>query len=60
MLAAKGAASTPADIVAELDIEDRLEAAELTLLRERMTLEQAKNKQDLLEKITLPQDHETN
>ena len=58
MLATKGAASTPADIVAELDIEDRLESAELTLLRERMALDQAKNKQDLLEKITLPQNHE--
>jgi HlyD family secretion protein len=53
-MAAKGAASAPTDIVAELDIADRLESAELTLLRERMTRDQAKNKQDVLEKITLP------
>ena len=54
MLATRGAATTPSDVVAELDVQDRLESAELTLLRERMTLDQAKNKQDLLEKITLP------
>ncbi len=54
MLATRGAAATPSDVVAELDVQDRLESAELTLLRERMTLDQAKNKQDLLEKITLP------
>jgi HlyD family secretion protein len=53
-LASKRATSTPADIVAELDIEDRLESAELTLLRERMLLEQARSKQGLLEKITFP------
>ena len=45
---------TAADIVAELDLEDRLESAELTLLRERMALDQAKTKLDVLEKITLP------
>ena len=54
LMAAKGAASAPADIVAGLDIEDRLESAELTLLRERMTRDQANTKQELLEKITLP------
>ena len=54
ILATKGTPSAPADIVAELDIEDRLESAELTLLRERLMLDQAKNRQDLLEKITRP------
>ena len=48
----KAGAATPADMVAELDIEDRLEAAEQTLERERMALEQAKAKQEVLEKYT--------
>ena len=52
MLAAKGVSASPADIIAELDIEDRLESAELTLLREKLMLDQAKNRQDVLEKIT--------
>jgi HlyD family secretion protein len=52
-LTKKGAEKTPADIIAELDIEDRLEAAELTLLRESQLRDQAKAKQDLLQKITV-------
>ena len=52
-LAKKAAEKTPTDIVAELDIEDRLESAELTLLRETMALDQAKNRLDLLQNITL-------
>jgi HlyD family secretion protein len=54
MLAARGAANAPSDIVAELDIEDRLESAELTLQRESIALDQARFKQDLLQKITMP------
>jgi HlyD family secretion protein len=52
-LTKKGAEKTPADLIAELDIEDRLEAAELTLLRENQLLDQAKTKQDLLQTINL-------
>ena len=52
-LTKKGAEKTPADLIAELDIEDRLEAAELTLLRESQLRDQAKAKQDLLQKITV-------
>jgi RND family efflux transporter MFP subunit len=40
--------------VAELDIEDRLEAAEAALQREKEALELARSKLDLLEKYTLP------
>ena len=48
-LAKKGAEKTPADILAELNIDDRLDSAELTLVRERMALDQAKIKQDVLQ-----------
>ena len=51
-LTKKGAEKAPADILAELDIEDRLESAELTLLHEKLALEQAKVKQNLLQEIT--------
>ncbi len=53
-LAAAGGAKTPADIVAEVDIQDRLEEAELSLARERRSLSQAKWKLEVLEKITGP------
>ena len=39
-------------MVAELEIEDRLEFAQQTLERERMALEQAKTKREVLEKYT--------
>jgi len=52
-VAASQGGSTPADIVAELDIEDRIEATELALEREKMALELAKTKRELLEKYTL-------
>jgi HlyD family secretion protein len=42
------------DIIAELDIEDRLEATELTLVREKSALERTKIKQNLLEHFTKP------
>jgi HlyD family secretion protein len=47
-------AMIPADIVAQLDIEDRLDATEETLARARTTLELAKSKQDLIENYTRP------
>ncbi|MFI5457215.1 MAG: sigma-70 family RNA polymerase sigma factor [Isosphaerales bacterium] len=52
-VAASKRGSTPADIVAELDIEDRIEATELALQREKMALDLAKAKRELLEKYTL-------
>jgi HlyD family secretion protein len=53
-LAKKGAEQAPTDILAELDIEDRVESAELTLVRERLALDQAKIKQDVLKEMTMP------
>ena len=50
--ARKGEEETPADVVAGLEIEDRLEAAEQALLRERIALDLAKTKQNVLEKYT--------
>jgi hypothetical protein len=52
--AAKAGTKTPADIVAELDIEDRLIDAERALEREKTSLEAAKTKIAVLEKFTLP------
>ena len=49
--ATKGARPT-ADIVAEIDIEDRIEAAGLTIEREKSALKQAKRKQEVLDKYT--------
>jgi HlyD family secretion protein len=51
-LAGKGEAATPADMVAELDVEDRLGSAERALERERRALERAKVRRDVLEKST--------
>ena len=48
------AVKTPADIVAELDIEDRLEAAGAAVQHEKEALELARSKLELLEKYTLP------
>jgi RNA polymerase sigma factor (sigma-70 family) len=50
--AARGGAAAPADIVAELEIEDRIEAAELALERENSALELAKTKQAVLQQYT--------
>lgn len=52
LLASRGDAVTPADLVAELDIEDRLEAAEQSLLREKLALELARTRQQVLQKYT--------
>ncbi len=51
-LARKAEAATAADMVAELDIEDRLEAAEQRLDRDKSALEQANAKLEVLEKYT--------
>jgi hypothetical protein len=48
----RGEAATPADIVAQLDVGDRLEAAEEAVERERKSLELAQNKLQILEKYT--------
>ena len=51
MLAKRGA-GTPADIVTELDMDDRLEATELELQRRRFSLEQAQTKLKVLKEYT--------
>ena len=51
-VAARGAATTPADIAAELDIEDRRDAADQTIEREKKALEQATAQLELLERYT--------
>jgi RND family efflux transporter MFP subunit len=45
-------AATPIDIVAELDLDDRLEAAEAAIERETKAVELAKTKLEVLEKYT--------
>ena len=45
-------AETPADIVAELDVADRLDAAEEALAREIMALEQAQTRKKVLQMFT--------
>jgi HlyD family secretion protein len=52
ILAAKGGSVSPTEIVAAIDIEDRLEDAEQTLLKERLATKLAKTQRDLLEKYT--------
>jgi HlyD family secretion protein len=52
ILAAKAGATSPTDIVAALDVDDRIATAEQTVRKERMVVEMAKAKQDLLEKYT--------
>jgi HlyD family secretion protein len=53
-LAPKGGAATAAEIVVELDVEDRIEATEQALLREKMALELAEARKNVLEKYTRP------
>ncbi len=52
VLAPKGGAKTVEEIVAELDIDNRIDATEQTLLHARMTLEQAENQRKLLTQYT--------
>ncbi len=51
-MAEKDGGETPADLIAELDIRDRLEEAEQALERERRSLTQAEARRDLLENFT--------
>ncbi len=46
--------STPPDVVANLEIDDRLEDAELNLSQQKLNLEQAKGELSVLEKYTSP------
>jgi HlyD family secretion protein len=52
LLAAKNGVVAASDIVAELDIEDRLDASEQSLLREKAALDRAKSRQEILEEYT--------
>jgi RNA polymerase sigma factor (sigma-70 family) len=52
LLSAKGEAATAAEIVAGLDLEDRIDVAEQTLLRDRMALERAMASRHVLEIYT--------
>jgi HlyD family secretion protein len=52
MLAAKGVSASATDVMAALDVEDRIDAAEQTLLTERTAIELANSKRELLEKYT--------
>ncbi len=54
MLARAGGARTPADIVAEVDIQDRLEDAEGSLERQKRSLAEAERRHEVLEKYTRP------
>ena len=47
------------DILAEFDIEDRLDSSELTILREKAALERAQSKQAILKKYTAPRMQKT-
>jgi RND family efflux transporter MFP subunit len=51
-LAPKGAARTPADVVTELNLDDRLAKAQLTLQGETFAFERAQTKFDVLERYT--------
>ena len=52
VLAAKKDAVAASDILAELDVLDRVDASEGSIMREKAALELAKSKQDILEKYT--------
>jgi RNA polymerase sigma factor (sigma-70 family) len=52
VLASKKGAVAPADIIAELDVEDRVEASEQAVSRENSALVLAKSRQLVLEKYT--------
>src|SRR5262249_41890041 len=53
-LAAQKDVRTPSDIVAELDLDDRQEAALDLIPQQKFALEQAKNRQEVFEKHTRP------
>ena len=52
ILAARKEAAAPADVVADLDIDDRLDDAGQVIARETMALELAETRLDVLEKFT--------
>ena len=52
LLASKKESLAPSDIVAELDIEDRLDASEQAILREKAALELAQVQAEILSKST--------
>ena len=52
LLAAKGGSASATEIVAAIDIEDRFEDADQTLLKEKLAIELAKTQRNLLEKYT--------
>jgi RND family efflux transporter MFP subunit len=51
-LSRRTGATTSGDVLAELDVEDRLDASELAVLREQLSLEKAQNKLQLLDNYT--------
>jgi RND family efflux transporter MFP subunit len=51
-LAARKSAVSPSDILAELEVEDRLDSSEQTIAREKTALELAKSRQETLENYT--------
>ena len=53
-IGAKGAAATPADLVARLDVEEKIDASEATIARETAALALAKGRKDVLERINRP------
>ncbi len=55
LMTSKKAAVATTDILAELDVEDRVDAGEQAVSREKAALELAKSKLDLLEKYTRDQ-----
>ena len=52
LVASKKSVLSPADILAELDIEDRIDTGEQTVSREKAALELAKSRQSVLENFT--------
>jgi multidrug efflux pump subunit AcrA (membrane-fusion protein) len=54
-VAAKGNVATPAELVAQLDVDDRLQAAYQKLVRQRKALDEANAKLEVFQKITRDQ-----
>jgi RND family efflux transporter MFP subunit len=54
MALTSGRLPTAPEILAELDVQDRLDEAELALERERRVLAQAERKRDVLDRLTKP------
>jgi HlyD family secretion protein len=52
LIVSKKDAVAPSDVLAELDIDDRVDASEQSISREKAALEQAKSRQEILEKFT--------